>query len=177
LAANGLALACVALGWESLAETATPAPGQEPMARFSPRGITLNWPIARLLSAFGLAAVPAILWGLQPESLARLAGFGSAPSLGRLLGDLGLTGLLFVALSLVLGTGLSQLLRQPLTNPSLWRPRVAQLTSLSWVLAGLRWGLAWIEAGWRNVLAVFEGEGYVGWLALVAFLAWLIIQP
>lgn len=175
VAGNALALACVLLDW--------PRPRPEPEPELdelevgpNPLGVSLNWPVIRLLLAFSIAAVLTLLWGIQPEALATAGSFGLSQSLGQLLRELGLSGLVAIALSLGLGVGLAQLLRQPNVSQHPWRSRLAQVAGLSWAMVWLSWLWRWVETIWRTVLGVFEGEGYVGWLALLLLLAWLVLR-
>ncbi|MEA3334933.1 MAG: hypothetical protein U9R25_03430 [Chloroflexota bacterium] len=155
------------IGQKGTAETsqvALPAPGAG--------GIALKWPVIRSLTAFSLAAIPVLLWGIFPASLASFASFGAMLTVGDLLGALGVTGLIGIILSLVLGYGLT---RVPMTVSL--RSRLARITDLSWLLRGIEWVLTWVDSGWRAVTVIFEGEGYFGWLMLMVLFAWLIIRP
>lgn len=174
--ANGLAVACVFMNWNPVlaSDSTTSLPG---------RGSTtlliaghVNWPVLRLLLALGIALVPSLLWGFVPGRLAESAGFGLIFSLGELLRQLGVVRLLEPFAVLAIGAGLAQVLRQPETHPELWRIRLARLTGVSWALDGLRWLAKWLELGWRNVVGIFEGEGYLGWIVLLLVLAWLVIR-
>jgi hypothetical protein len=112
----------------------------------------------------------------MPSRLAESAGFGMTFSLGELLRQLGVVRLLEPFVVLAIGAGLAQVFKQPETHPEIWRARLATVTGLSWALDGLRWLAKWFELGWRNVVGVFEGEGYLGWIALLLVLAWLVIR-
>ena len=57
-----------------------------------------------------------------------------------------------------------------------WRPRVAAFASLAWTLPALHLAILWLERSWRAMLGIFEGEGYLGWVALLILLAWLVIR-
>ena len=134
----------------------------------------------RLLSAFALAAVPMVLWGIQPQSLAQLAGFNELLTMSDLLGQLNVAALAGIVLSLLLAVALAWMLRQPRQQMALleqWRPLLATITGLSWVLAAMQWLSAWLDSVGRVVVSVFEGEGYFGWLVLIILLAWLVMQP
>ena len=120
--------------------------------------------------------VPNVLWGVQPQRLAVLAGFSSILSLGDLLRELGLLQLLAIAGALALGVGFYQLAQQPDSLFRQWQKRLAASTGLGWMLAGLSWLVQWIELVWRNALLVVEGEGYLGWVVLVLLLAVLVVQ-
>ena len=176
IVANGLTVACVFLSWNP-----PPDPdAADPPSRASRAGRLaegrINWPMFRLLLALALALVPSLLWGLQPSRLAESAGFRMVLSLGQLLKQLGVVGLMESLAVVALGVGLTQALRQPQNRPELWRTRLASVTGLSWALQGLGWLAKWGEIGWRNALGVVEGEGYLGWIVLFLVLAWLIIR-
>ncbi len=176
IVANGLTVACVFLSWNP-----PPDPdATDPPSRASRAGRLaedrINWPMFRLLLALALALVPSLLWGLQPSGLAEAAGFRMVLSLGQLLKQLGVVGLIESLVVVALGVGLTQALRQPQNCPELWRTRLASVTGLSWALQGLGWLAKWGEIGWRNALGVVEGEGYLGWIVLFLVLAWLIIR-
>ncbi len=173
--ANGLAVACVFVNWiPALASGGAGSPGRGSTALLA--GGRLNWPVFRLLLALGIGLVPSLLWGLMPSRLAESAGFGMTFSLGELLRQLGVVRLLEPFVVLAIGAGLAQVFKQPETHPEIWRARLATVTGLSWALDGLRWLAKWFELGWRNVVGVFEGEGYLGWIALLLVLAWLVIR-
>lgn len=174
--ANSLAVACVFLSWS---EPVASANSEEPRPTMAVRrfaGGRVNWPVLRLLLALGLALVPSLLWGFFPSRLAESADFAVALSFGQLLRQLGLIRLMGPFVILALAIGLARLLSQPEARPELWRNRLATATGLTWVLGGLRWAALWGEIGWRNALFVFEGEGYFGWIVLLAVLAWLVIR-
>lgn len=144
----------------------------------SPR---LNWPVIRLLVAFALGAIPALVWGLQPARLANLAGFDQATasgdrSLAALFSVTPLSQWLGLAATLALGFALAWTLRQPTVAFQSWRRRLSYLASLSWLPAGPGNLWQWPLDAWRAILDVLEGEGYVGWLALFFLLALLVIR-
>jgi hypothetical protein len=176
VAANSLAVACVFLSWSPPASAGSvDPPVRASTALWLPDGHA-NWPVFRLLLALGLALVPSLLWGVMPARLAISAGFGTVLSLGQLLQQFGWIRLLGPFIILALGIGLAQALRQPETHAEQWRTQLAAVTGLGWVLSGLRWLVKWGEIGWRNVLGVVEGEGYLGWIVFFLALAWLIIR-
>lgn len=174
--ASSLTVACVFLSWNPARDSEAAAPPGRASTAVWLAGGHVNWPVFRLLLALGLALVPSLLWGLQPTRLAESAGFGMVLSFGQLLQRLGLIRLIGSFVVVALAVGLAQALRQPENHPELWRTRLATITGLSWALQGLRWIAKWGEIGWRNALGVFEGEGYLGWIALFLVLAWLIIR-
>ncbi len=169
--ADGLAVATVLASWRT---ALLPAPAGQPASQL--RGMPINWPVVRLLTALGLVVVPNLLWGLQPTRLAVLANFGSILTLGDLLKALGLLQFLAIIAALTLGLGFFQLAQQPDSLFKRWQKRLAKAAGLGWILAGLGWLMQWIELGWRNALLVVEGEGYLGWVALVLLLAVLVVQ-
>jgi hypothetical protein len=174
--ADGLAVATVLASWQAtpLPAPALPVPSSLPARQLHLQRI--NWPVVRLLIALGLAAVPDVLWGIQPARLAVVAGFSSILSLGDLLRQLGLLQLLAIVAALALGVGFYQLAQQPDTLFRQWQRRLFTAVGLGWMLAGLGWLMRWIELGWRNALLVVEGEGYLGWVVLVVLLAALVVQ-
>lgn len=130
----------------------------------------------RLFVAFGLSAVPALLWGLQPG---RLAGSGSAFTLSGFLHLLQPGDVALMVISLTAGIALAGWLDLVVwSRPAAARRghRLAGLLSLRWVLSWASWALSWVEDGWRVVLTVVEGEGYWGWLTLVTLLVWLVVR-
>jgi hypothetical protein len=171
--ADGLAVATALASWKTAAPTPA-APSGQPASQL--RLLPIDWPVARLLIASGLAVVPNVLWGVQPARLAVLAGFSSILSLGDLLRELGLLQLLAIAGALALGVGFYQLTQLPDSLFRQWQNRLSTAAGLGWMLAGLGWLMQWIELGWRNALLVVEGEGYLGWVVLVVLLAALVVQ-
>jgi hypothetical protein len=173
---NGLALSCV-LGQRY----PTPRAGNQELlgeSQSSLRGNPLrrvNWPVFRLLTAFGLASVPILLWGIRPEAVAELAGFGRILSFAEMLRELGLAGLILVAASLGLGLALGRLADQPDTSLQEARARITQATGLAWVRPVGLAALSWLQTGWRSLLLVLEGEGYFGWLVLLVLVAGLVL--
>lgn len=140
-------------------------------------GARLNWPMIRMMLAFGLLSVPVLLWGIQPGALSSLAGFPLAPSLGELLAAIRPSQWLALVLSLALAVGLawtSGHAQGPLLR---WRPQLAHVTGLSWALDGLLWAWSWLGEAARPVFAIVEGEGYWGWVLMILLLAWAVTRP
>ncbi|HNS02954.1 MAG TPA: hypothetical protein PKM78_11305 [Anaerolineae bacterium] len=172
--ADGLAVAVALAGWQ--------APRSRPPLVVLPAGLSLRqllgrsetWDVMRLLTALGLALVPDLLWGIQPVRLAMQAGFSNVLTLGGMLGQLGLGGLLAIVAALALGVLFHRLAQQPEAWFGRWRPRLGRAVGLSWLLAGAAWLAGWIELGWRNALLIVEGEGYLGWVALALLIAILL---
>lgn len=168
--ADGLAVATVLASWQSAPPASPPpAPAGQPGRQL------INWPVFRLLIALGLVMVPNLLWGLQPTRLAVQASFGSVLSLVDLLRQLGILQLLAIIAALALGFGFNQATQQPNSPFKHWQRRLSAAAGLGWILAGLGWLMRWVELAWRNTLLVVEGEGYLGWIALVLLLALLVI--
>ncbi len=168
--ADGLAVATVLASWQSAPPASPPpAPAGQPGRQL------INWPVFRLLIALGLVMVPNLLWGLQPTRLAVQASFGSVLSLVDLLRQLGILQLLAIIAALALGFGFNQATQQPNSPFKHWQRRLSAAAGLGWILAGLGWLMRWVELAWRNTLLLVEGEGYLGWIALVLLLALLVI--
>ncbi len=174
--ADSLAVATVLASWKMapLPAPTSPQPISPPARQL--RGLPINWPAVRLLTALGLVVVPTVLWGLQPTRLAVQANFGSVLTLGNLLSQLGLLQFLTIPATLALGVGFYQLAQQPTSLFKQWQKRLAGAAGLAWMLAGLGWLVKWAELVWRNALLVVEGEGYLGWVVLVLLLAVLVVQ-
>lgn len=134
----------------------------------------MNWPLVRLLAAFGLLAVPAFVWGLRPELLAQLAGFGLSLTLAEVLRVTPLAQWLAMALVLALALGLAWAAAQP--ELSRGRGQLAALLRLDWALDAALGLLAWLGNVVRMLLRTVEGEGYVGWVALLVLLIWLLAR-
>lgn len=172
IVADGLAVAAVLDSWKARSEPAA-SPAASDLQLDSR---TVNWPTVRLLLALGLVIVPNLLWSVQPTRLAASAALTTALSWGQLLRQLGVLPLLAVVLAVALGVGFYQLVHQPDFAARRWPKRLAVAVDLSWALSGLSWLILWVELGWRNALLVVEGEGYLGWVALLLLLAVLIVQ-
>ncbi|MBE2235011.1 MAG: hypothetical protein IAE85_16060 [Anaerolinea sp.] len=171
---DALAIAVALAGWNA-PRPQTPLivlPAGQSLRQLLGRSET--WDILRLLTALGLALVPDLLWGIQPARLAMQAGFSNVLTLGGMLGQLGLAGLLAIGAALALGVLLHRLARRPDTWFRRWRQRLGAVVSLGWLLAGAGWLAGWIELGWRNALQIVEGEGYLGWVALALLIAILV---
>jgi len=167
-------VAAALAGWKAAPPAATSAVSVKQPARR--RIEAVNWPVLRLLVALGLAVVPSLLWSLQPVRLATQASFGSVLSFGELLRQYGIGQLLAVVAALGLGVGFFRVAQKPEPWIKRWLERMAAVASLGWLLDGTRWLLQWIDLVWRNTLLVVEGEGYLGWVALVLLVAVLIVQ-
>ncbi|MER2598378.1 MAG: hypothetical protein ABTQ73_02545 [Caldilineales bacterium] len=136
------------------------------------RGLPVGWRAVRLLTVAGLGLVPNLLWGLQPQRLAALAGFVMPLSLGQMLAELGVVPLLAMLISVALGVVFYTWAEQP--DFSLRRRRQARLMAVadfSWLLNGLSWGVKWAVAAWNNMILIIEGEGYLGWVIVCVLLA------
>jgi len=57
-----------------------------------------------------------------------------------------------------------------------WLPTMGAFTGLDWIQTGLLWSGRGLAAGFRGMAAIVEGEGYVGWLILVALLGWILLR-
>ncbi len=169
--ADGLAVASVLEGWKAPADQ-TPA---NPTLR-QPTRRDSDWPAFILLVALGLALVPDVLWGVQPTRLAVQAGFSEALSLGDLLRQLGFAQLLAIFAALMLGGAVSRLALQTNSHFKRRTKRLVVLVNLGWVVVALRWLVQWIDLAWRNMILVFEGEAYLGWVVLLLLLAALVVQ-
>jgi len=186
---NGLALSIVlATGWPASAVSRAPVAARPPGTAASIFSLetlrrvraSITRPMLRLFTVFGLAAVPVVLWGLRPEALASLVGAEPPLTFLGALGELGFGQVLSILLTPVLAGLFAWLLLQPsaaVPELELWRPRLGLIAGLAWSLHGLSWGLNWLEAAWRTLLRIVEGEAYFGWLLLALLLTWLIVQP
>lgn len=182
---EGLALACVMAAWlrpAALAPTAgsqgpTLRNGRTPATTDAPSGrLLVRWPVIRMFIAFSALAVPAIIWGIRPELLAQLAGFSISPTLGDLLGAMSWGQWVSLVLSLVLGGGLAWVLGQPQSSLARWRGQMVTVMGLGWALDALLWVSAWASEAVRALLRMLEGEGYLGWVVLLALLLWLVAR-
>lgn len=175
--ADALALSCViADGWwpgdqDETIDTANPSQ----TAGFL--GGWLNWPMLRMMVAFGLLSVPVLLWGIQPQALSSLVGFPLAPRLGELLAVTPASQWLALALSLALAVGLAWTAKPSHNQVLRWRAQLARITGLGWALDGVLWAWSWLGEAARPVFAIVEGEGYWGWVLLILLLAWSITRP
>lgn len=133
-----------------------------------------NWPFVRLVVAFGLLAVPMFIWGLRPNSLAQLAGFDAALSLAEALRVAPASQWLATVVGLALGVGLTWTAAQPELTRG--RQQLAAILHLDWGLDAALRVFTWAGSMVRLWLRVVEGEGYLGWVALLALLIWLIAQ-
>ncbi|MCS6842869.1 MAG: hypothetical protein NZ528_00870 [Caldilineales bacterium] len=185
-AADGLAVASVLAPLYRPRSVADPGP-QQPAAGRPPLSPALslvsplvgqpgwmNWPLARLLVAFSLIAVPVFVWGLRPELLAQLAGFGVSLTLAEALRLTPPGQWLSMAAALALAVGLAWAAAQPALAAA--RSRLAVFLRLDWALDAALNVLAWLGNVVRMLLRTVEGEGYVGWVALLALLIWLLAR-
>lgn len=169
---EGLALSAVAVAWQN-APAAAVNGGDELAA---PPRMLLNWPVVRMLLAFGVTSILTLLWGIRPEALASFAGFSISPSLTDLLAIMRWFQWLSIGGSIALAVALAAVWARPDSAAPRWRPTVAGALSLRWAVNGLLWLWAWVGEAGRVLFATVEGEGYLGWIVLVFLVVWLIIR-
>lgn len=175
--AEALAISCVIADgwWPDTQDPATDRTSSIQAVGFW--GPWLNWPMIRMMVAFGLLSVPVLLWGIQPAALASLVGFPLAPSLGDLLAAIRPSQWLALGLALALAVGLAWAASHSSGQLLRWRSQLARFTGLGWALDGVLWAWSWAADAARPVFAIVEGEGYWGWVLLVLLLAWSITRP
>lgn len=146
-----------------------PAPGQSPSRS----------PLVLLGATVVILAVPVIGFGLFPRTLAALAGWPAGDSVTGLVDAIRETrrsiwaGLLLAAAGgVVLGIYRERLLSQVRG----WQAGIASIASLEWLFAGLAAGFRLVGGGLQYFATLGEGEGYLGWLALAAFILWVLLR-
>lgn len=132
-----------------------------------------------LVATVVLIAVPLLGFGLFPQTLAGLAGRPASENTTGLLDAISETRrsiwaglLLAAALGGVLGVYRERLLSQVRG----WQAGIANIASLEWLYVGLAAGFRLFGGGLRYFATLGEGEGYVGWLVLAAFILWVLLR-
>lgn len=130
-------------------------------------------------AAIVILAVPVIGFGLFPRTLAALAGWPAGESVSGFVASIVQTrrsiwaGLLLAgAGGVVLGIYRERLLSQVRG----WQAGIAAIASLEWLYAGLAAGFRLVGGGLQYFATLGEGEGYLGWLALAAFILWVLLR-
>jgi hypothetical protein len=170
LVGNALALASIFL---ALRQRDQPASQATTVLAEPPR---LNWPVLRLLLALGLCLIPITWWGIQPALLAQAAGFGLIATLPQLLSMFGIMGLISCIAALLLGRSLARLHNTESIMSQTRQAQVSAVFGLGWLRVAGRWLSGWLVNGGRTAIHLLEGESYLGWVILVAVVAWLVFQ-
>jgi hypothetical protein len=126
-----------------------------------------------------ILAIPLVGFGLFPRPLAALAGWPPADNANGLIAAIQQTrrsvwiGLLLAAAGgIALGIYRDRLLSQVRG----WQAGIATIAGLEWLYAGLAAGFRLAGNGLRYFATLGEGEGYLGWLALAAFVLWVLLR-
>ncbi len=123
--------------------------------------------------------VPLVGFGVFPRTLAGLAGRPPGENLDGLLAAVSQTrrsvwaGL---ALAAVAGIGLGIYRERLLSQVRGWQAGIATIASLEWLYVGLAAGFRLLGGGLRYFATLGEGEGYLGWLFLAAFILWVLLR-
>lgn len=125
-----------------------------------------------------LLAVPLLVWGLQPSSLASFAGLSMDVSLFqpltvqvRLISPLAWVSLI---LPWIVGALLAWKKDLFLAGRHSSQEALRRMARLEWGRRALGWIVERVADVLRGIGAVVEGEGYLGWLGLAALLGWLL---
>ncbi|MGE5604050.1 MAG: hypothetical protein ACM30E_13445 [Nitrososphaerales archaeon] len=148
-----------------------------------PREAPTETPGRRRLLIIGVAVVilvvPLIGFGLFPRPLATLAGWPRTDNQAGLLAAIRETrrsvwiGLLLAgAGGITLGVYRERLLGQVRG----WQAGIATIARLEWFYAGMAAGMRLAGSALRYFATLGEGEGYLGWLALAAFVLWVLLR-
>lgn len=126
-----------------------------------------------------ILAAPLIGFGLFPRTLAALAGWPAGEGVTSLIDALAQTrrsvwgGL---ALAAVLGVLLGINRERLLSQVRGWQAGIAGIASLEWLYVGLAAGFKFAGNSLRYFATLGEGEGYLGWLILAAFVVWVLLR-
>lgn len=133
----------------------------------------------RLAAALLLTAIPALVWGIAPDSLATLVSWPeneAFPSLGALM--LGARRSVWVGLvvSAALGVALGRARHRIFGQLRGWQSGVSAIASLEWLYGALASAFGLAASGLRYFATLGEGEGYLGWLALGGLILWVLLR-
>lgn len=159
----------VAALWQAAA-AARPRPSQPPQREGSAH---------RLRLAFALLLVPLLFWGLMPRFLAGFVGSADGEafrSLGATIWNARRSVWVGLILSAGLGIPLGLFRERVFDQMRGWQSAIAAIVSLDWLYEGLVMGLVVLGNGLRYFAVLGEGEGYLGWLALAAFILWVLLR-
>jgi hypothetical protein len=136
--------------------------------------------VLRLGATTVLLAVPVILWGFAPRQPAILAGLVQGSGLPwSLMQALGEARRSVWAGLLVAGAGgalLGWLRPQIFTGMRGWQEGITRVVSLEWLYRGIGLTLGFAGTMLQYFSRLGEGEGYLGWLALAAFVFWVLLR-
>ena len=147
---------------------------QTPRGEVGLRTVTL----ARVLGAALLIVPPLLVAGLRPPLVAQLIGL--TPLLSGFVDASHLLQVRWTAVRwsllvpLVIGTLLAWGREHIFTGLRGWQMAVTAVVSLEWVYRGGRRVAAVLASGLRGAVAILEGEGYLGWLALAGLIIWIL---
>lgn len=137
-----------------------------------------RWPIVRQLAGFVLFAAPLLTLGLRPDLLAGWLGLMEQNQLVEPLWAQiqRLSVWMWAIQAAAIGAGfLLARWRSRLLAAQITRQRIiTQVVSLDWLLAGLRAAGRGVAAFTAQLAGLLDGAGYVGWLALVVLIAFLL---
>ncbi len=133
----------------------------------------------RLLVAVIALAVPLAIVGFFPAATASLANLENAipPTLGRppiVVAEWPV----WVTVALPVIVGIAIVSNQPALWAQLgpWPARMSRLTRLQWLFRFSWWGVTQVSEGWGNAVRVIEGAGYMGWVLVFSFMAYLLTR-
>ncbi len=131
-----------------------------------------------LAAATVVLAVPLIGFGLFPRLLAGLAGWPAAEHQGLVATLLQTRRSVWVGLGLAAagGVALGILRERLLSQVRGWQAGIAGIASLEWLYTGVTAGFRLFGNGLQYFATLGEGEGYLGWLALAAFVLWVLLR-
>ena len=159
----------VAALWQAVQGAATPRTMEKPS----------TYTVLLLGAAIVILAIPLIGFGLFPRILAALAGPAPTDRASGLVGAIAETrrsvwiGLLLAAAG---GVTLGIYRERLLSQVRGWQAGIANIASLEWLYIGLAACFRFIGSGLQYSATLGEGEGYLGWLALAAFLVWVLLR-
>lgn len=136
--------------------------------------------LARLLFAALLTAPAILALGIMPPLLGRIISLPSVSTdLSPLLTVLRETTLpLWINLTVPLLLGLLLAVERDAIFAELrgWQTAIIATAGLEWLYRGVRRSGAWLAAGLRGGSALFEGEGYFGWLVVIGLVIWTLLS-
>ena len=122
-----------------------------------------------------ILAAPLVLLGIHPPLVTFLAADMDLPAVAELIGRADIALWAVLLLPLVGGYLLHRGQKATLERSTAFWKGLGALLGLDWLHRWL-WKVGWgIGAAFRGLGLVTEGEGYLGWTLLLAFIAFLLL--
>jgi hypothetical protein len=126
-----------------------------------------------LTASLVVCALPLLFWGLLPGYLpAEL----SSSTLPQVVASARRSTWVALILSGLAGWGLGTRRGQIFRELRGWQQGIVAVASLEWLYRALAGLGALLASGLRFLAALGEGEGYLGWLALVVLIIWVLVR-